>query len=450
MWQHWKEVSSAGRGVKADYRLDGGELGRGGQALVLRGIHKETGVPIAFKRLLPGLVGSPEARARLRREIDVGSRLRHRYAVPVLDADTASRWFVMPLADEALDGRRDELAQNDERLHVLVRQVAEGLTAAHALNWTHRDVKPANILRYSNQGKYRWAVADWGLGRGPVGHTSVPGRTKVGVAYGTEGFAAPELSADAHGASAAADVFSLGQVIGWVLTGQSPRAHIPLLPASPPWRYVVQAATRLNPKDRPQSMRELLDLVDAELAPLPQAPSAIAEDLLQKALGGNLDEGIQLLRMAEANPTDFSLFVDGVSQLGSDTIELAADRHGGTLMSVLDALKNLDPESSFTPFSQIVRLETFAARVFAVAAGRQDSMVAAAALEAFCAWDDEWDRWDSQRVLRSALLRAKGVVAQEAAHVLRRHPETASHLAELADDRRLDTGIRGVLYQSGD
>jgi serine/threonine-protein kinase len=39
----------------------------------------------------------------------------------------------------------------------------------------------------------RWVVADWGLVRRPPGMTTLNGRTRVGVVYGTEGFAPPEL-----------------------------------------------------------------------------------------------------------------------------------------------------------------------------------------------------------------------------------------------------------------
>jgi serine/threonine protein kinase len=60
-------------------------------------------------------------------------------------------------------------------------------------------------------------VADWGLTRRPRGQPTNPGRTRAGTMFGTEGFADPELSADAHNAGPEADIYSIGQIIGWAL-----------------------------------------------------------------------------------------------------------------------------------------------------------------------------------------------------------------------------------------
>ncbi|MFJ8436156.1 Arm DNA-binding domain-containing protein [Kitasatospora sp. NPDC094019] len=52
----------------------------------------------------------------------------------------------------------------------------------------------------------------------------------------SDGFAPPGLSVDAHQAGPPADVFSLGQLIGWVLTGEAPSPNIPLAPVAGSWR----------------------------------------------------------------------------------------------------------------------------------------------------------------------------------------------------------------------
>lgn len=445
MWLRWDDLSFPGRGVKADYRLDGDEIGRGGQARVLRGVHRGTGSPIAFKRLLPALDAQDDARARFRREIEVGTHLRHEHVVPVLDADPDGRWFVMPLADATLESRRVMLVDDPDGLRLLISQVAEGLGAAHARQWIHRDVTPANLLGYESEEGTRWAVADWGLGRRPAGTTTLPGRTRVGVAYGTEGFAAPELSADAHLATAASDVFSLGQVIGWLLTGQRPQPNVPLLPPAEPWRHIVAAATRRNVGERPQSMATFLALVESELAALPEGRTQTARRLLDEARNGSVQSGIRLLDIAEASPDDFELYAESVSLLASDTILFAAEQRSSVLVAVLDSLVSLRAGNFYARFHQVENLEDFAARAFTVAVSRNDIDLAVSALEAFCVWDNEWDQWRPQRVLRRALTGVRKPLVERVARVLRRYPSTVAHLSELADDSRVDPGIRAVI-----
>src|SRR6266851_10242514 len=103
------------------------------------------------------------------------------------------------------------------------RSVCEGLRRPHVEGWIHRDIKPGNLLLLDG----RWVVGDWGQGRRPRGETSDPRRTRTGTGFGTEGFAAPELSDDAHEVTPATDIYSLGQLVGALLTGSSPQSNIP-------------------------------------------------------------------------------------------------------------------------------------------------------------------------------------------------------------------------------
>jgi serine/threonine protein kinase len=273
----------------------------------------------------------------MRHEIEYGRKLVHKHVVPVLDADPDGTWFVMPLAEVLLEDRREWLLADPDRLHRLVRQLCAGLQAAHDRGWVHRDIKPANILRFVRDGRGRWAVADWGLGRAAAGATTHPGRTQVGATYGTAGFAAPELSRDAHAATAAADIYSVGQLIGWALTGTLPLANIPHLPPSGPWRPVVDAATQFEAADRPQSIAELLTLIDDETAPVPELPAEVGVKLLAGAKSGDPASGIRLLRLADANNRDSSLLLDVVSRLDKSSIRRATRHHDELLIRVLEA-----------------------------------------------------------------------------------------------------------------
>lgn len=245
------------RHERRDYRLDPCPVGRGGQGQVFPAVHKATGVKVAFKRLSSWGV---EAVARMHREIEFGQLpLDQNRIMPVLDYGLGHDWFVMPFAEGgSAEGARSSLSHH-ECLKELVLAVCSALETAHAAGWLHRDLKPANILSVEG----RWTVADWGLGRRPLGDTTFTGRTATGQFLGTDGFAAPEQAIDAHNATPSADLYSLGQIIGWARTGKTPTDGVPLLPASEPWRSVVAAATVWDPSARPQNVYEFRDLMRA-------------------------------------------------------------------------------------------------------------------------------------------------------------------------------------------
>lgn len=240
-----------------DYRPEH-ELAPGGQAVVFKATHKITGAHVAIKR--PRRRDEDSLR-RMLREIEAMTRFGgRRNVVPVLDASADGTWFVMPLAEATA---RDHAAQlrDGEQLRGLIMAIVAGLRTPHEEGWIHRDLKPENILRINGQ----WAIADWGIGKRPRGMTSTPGRTHTGSLYGTEGYAAPEASLNAHKAGPPADIYSIGQIIGNILTGRQPQPNIPLLPDHPSWREVVEKATQFNPTHRPATVDELQTLLERAL-----------------------------------------------------------------------------------------------------------------------------------------------------------------------------------------
>jgi hypothetical protein len=251
----WVAVRWLKRGKKTDYAMSPEPIDEGGQGAVFRAVHKLTNVIIALKRLR---FGDDDSVHRMGREIDMGQQYGdHPNVMPVLDADPDGRWFIMPHANGSAADHSDRLRET-AALRSLVEAACEGLRQPHADGWTHRDIKPANILLLQG----RWVVADWGLGRRPRGQTSVPRRTRTGSGFGSEGFAAPELSSgNPHDVTAAADIYSIGRLIAAILTGESPEQNLPLLLESGPWRPVVAEATRHKATDRPQDVDEFLRLL---------------------------------------------------------------------------------------------------------------------------------------------------------------------------------------------
>jgi serine/threonine-protein kinase len=256
--QHGKKTLVARHmaGVRKNYACDPIPID-GGQAQVFRARDKTTGSVVALKKLRTPL----ERRvARMGREIEVGLFLSdHPHAMPILDHAPDHSWFVMPYAQGTALDYCDELRNDDALIHLL-QAVCSVLQVAHEKGYVHRDIKPANILSLDG----RWVVADWGIVRRPRGMTTDPQRTKIGVALGSAGFSAPELEVDAHSAGPQTDIYSLGQFIGWAVTGKTPRTNIPLIPEGGTWRAVVESATRDDPAMRPKTVKDFLEIVARE------------------------------------------------------------------------------------------------------------------------------------------------------------------------------------------
>src|SRR5512134_4052696 len=125
-------------------------LGTGGMGAVYRAEHVHVGRKAAVKVLHAELCRSPSERERFRREARVASRLRSPHVVEVLDfgEDGAGRpYLVMELLEgeplRAVLDREGRLAP--PRAVRLLRQLLDGLGAAHAEGIVHRDLKPENL-----------------------------------------------------------------------------------------------------------------------------------------------------------------------------------------------------------------------------------------------------------------------------------------------------------------
>lgn len=264
------------------------ELGQGGMAIVYRGRPWAGGSEIALKRPRPI---APQGNERMKREITVLSSIDHPHIMPVVDSFTGEDcWYAMPIAQ----GNLRELWESGwlgSDANTVVKRVLEevslGLGRLHALGYVHRDVKPTNVLAledYRGIGSYRWVIADLGLVRQPVGETTAK-LTGTASGLGTLGFAAPELFADPHSVSAAADIYGLGRILAWLLTGESPRHNQTLLPSGA-WRGLIREMTAGLVESRPKSVEDARE----RAAELLSQPAASPKSQLRLAVGAG--EGI--------------------------------------------------------------------------------------------------------------------------------------------------------------
>ncbi|MEU8953804.1 serine/threonine-protein kinase [Streptomyces sp. NPDC048518] len=202
--------------VIGPYRLLG-RLGSGGMGRVYLG-RSEGGRTVAVKIVHPHFALDEEFRARFRREVDAARRVGGDWTAPVLDADpeaavpwVATGYAAGPSLTEAV---RQVGPLPEHSVRVLGAGLAEALAHVHGLGLVHRDVKPSNVLLTLDGPR----LIDFGIARATDGTASL---TATGASIGSPGYMAPEQILG-RGVTGAADVFSLGAVLVYGATGESP------------------------------------------------------------------------------------------------------------------------------------------------------------------------------------------------------------------------------------
>ena len=193
------------------------KLGEGGMGVAYSAEDLTLGRMVALKFLRLDAAGNPEARARFLREAQAGASLSHPNIGVVHEINEADgQPFI---AMELVEGR--SLAQKlaggppplSEALEI-VRQVADGLEAAHARGIVHRDIKTENIM-VTGQGLVK--ILDFGLAR----LRERSRLTRSGATIGTLAYMAPE-QALGEPADERADLWSLGVVLYELACGTLP------------------------------------------------------------------------------------------------------------------------------------------------------------------------------------------------------------------------------------
>ncbi|GEM_PF-2512058 len=273
-------------------------LGRGGMGVVYLAQQSRPHRQVAVKVLLLSLMPDPERRERFlkrfRREADAVAVLEHPNILPIFEygeqADLA--YLVMPYVG------RGTLRDRVERKGPLplaeaagfLAQASAALDYAHAHGVIHRDVKPQNMLLYPDK---RLVLSDFGIAKVAAqaalddGEQQAEPLTTLGHVVGTPDYIAPE-QALGQPIDARADVYSLGVVLFYMVTGRVPfigpqpmtvaAKHVSE-PPPPPSQFrqdlpaaaeaVILKALAKDPATRYRSAGELSRAFRAALPPLP-------------------------------------------------------------------------------------------------------------------------------------------------------------------------------------
>jgi len=199
-------------------------LDEGGMGAVYVVEQLSTGEQRALKVMQPHLVSDLRTRERFLQEARVRARIKSEHAAKVIsagvDADTGTPWLVMELLDgETLDRmvkRRARLTPDE--VCTVFEHVGHALSAAHAAGIVHRDIKPENIfVATSLRADVPFTVKLLDFGIAKVVSGSIAG-VDTGSVLGSPLWMSPE---QCNGAvvRASADVWSLGLLAFWALTG---------------------------------------------------------------------------------------------------------------------------------------------------------------------------------------------------------------------------------------
>lgn len=285
------------------YRIDSW-LTDGGMATIYRGTQVLLDRPVAIKVMRSDLRQDPETRLRFKRELKLSRTISHPNVVSVYDGgviETGQTYLVMEyLVGHTLDHEVDEAGLATEYALELFVQLCDAVEAIHEHGLLHRDLKPSNVFLVKGRPTRRTSgvrvkVLDFGLVR-QADDRAATSLTKERATLGTAGYLAPEQIHSTAPPDQRADIYALGGLLAFMLTGQNPFASpsmkatigrqlfggpservLERLPGMPGMRALVEQALAREPSQRFASVAALREAI-LELA-LPDPDNELAARL---------------------------------------------------------------------------------------------------------------------------------------------------------------------------
>ncbi len=294
-------------------------LGHGGMGLVYLARHRKLDRLVAMK-LLPAHHQTAEARGRFEREILAAGRLQHAAIVSATDAGQFGDmdYLVMEYVRGMDLGRLSKSIPtlNIEETCEIGRQIALGLSYAHAQGLVHRDIKPSNVI-LDDTGAVK--ILDFGLVLFDRWDGVSSELTTVGQFLGTLDYMAPEQAERCGAVDYRADLYALGATMFKLLCGRAPLAAAPNQSPIDKLRLLASHRPPSLKTLRPDAPSALVKLIDSLLATAPQERPAsaahVAEDLLPWAESGCLIELIAKARREEGiAATEYEVLSKGGKQ----------------------------------------------------------------------------------------------------------------------------------------
>jgi serine/threonine protein kinase len=269
--------------VITNYKVER-KLGQGGMGAVYLASHFTLGRQVAIKILNQQFVAKHDVVRRFFDEARASNKIKHPHIIEVFDVGVLpdrSAYLIMEFLEgsdlKSVLKKRGALPVNE--IQSLFVPICEALQAAHDSGIVHRDLKPENIFICNDQGKDFPKIVDFGIAKLSDNNLDIQLRTRTGMVMGTPAYMSPEQASGQKQLDARADIYSLGVILYECLTGHPPfrgesvaailikqvtempeemRNIVPEKHIPPKLNDLVQSCLQKDPKDRPQSMQEIL------------------------------------------------------------------------------------------------------------------------------------------------------------------------------------------------
>jgi serine/threonine-protein kinase len=260
------------------------ELGAGAMAITYRARDTVLNSVVALKVIDRKVAQNPAVRARFLREARAAAQIHHPNVARVshYGEQDGECFYIMELVEgETLEAKvRREGRMSLALALEVIEQAAHALAAAEACGVVHRDIKPSNIMLESDPAGARIVkVIDYGVAKVLAPQTEFDAEQTQAGFIGTPAFASPEQFGDGQKIDTRSDIYSLGATLWYLLSGRVPflggsmqeiharqgetlpveelkSLHVPAQVVS-----LLKSMLAPDPKDRPQSARELLSAV---------------------------------------------------------------------------------------------------------------------------------------------------------------------------------------------
>ncbi len=223
-------------------------LGSGGMGEVYLAFDDRIGEAVALKTVARLLAPSPAIRRRFVEEVQNARRVTHSHVCRIheLFEEGELVFFTMEYVEGRLLSAVPLATLGVKRARQIVRQLAEGLFAAHSIGVVHGDFKPSNVILRDGENP-RAVIMDFGLARA-VDRPAVAGGEAMSFQAGSEHYMAPELQ-EGGSPSIRSDIFAFGKVALELLPGDR----------------VLRQCIREQPQARPESLARVIDYLGGRM-----------------------------------------------------------------------------------------------------------------------------------------------------------------------------------------